>query len=78
MYITTPTRSIKLVFPMESSYPIIVVVLLALNSQCTGKTLKNDSSEGLSFLEENLQFANGDCPAWLCVYDKSKPIPGLE
>ena len=63
---------------MESIYPIIVVALLALNSQCTGKVIKSDSSESLSFLEENLQFANGGCPAWLPAYDESKPIPGLK
>ena len=59
----TATRNIKRVFHMESSYPIIVVDLLALNSQCTGRMMKNDTSEGLSFLEGSVKFATGNCPA---------------
>ena len=40
--------------------------------------MKTDTSEGLSFLEMHVKFTNGNCPAWLPAYDKSKPIPGLK
>ena len=39
--------------------------------------MKTDTSEGLSFLEGSVQFANGNCLAWLPAYGKSKPMPGL-